>query len=54
MATEEDPKKAEIAHYIDENLKQVFSDLQSSQMPDQIIDLLNVLRAQDHDGKTKK
>ncbi len=54
MAKAEDPKKAKIAHYIDENLKQVFSDLQSDQMPDEIVDLLNVLRAQDEEGKTRK
>ena len=54
MASRENPKKAKIAQYIDENLKQVFSDLQQDEMPDQITDLLSVLRAQDEALKGKK
>lgn len=54
MASHEDPRKAKIAAYIDENLKQVFSDLEGDDMPDQIIDLLSVLRAQDEELKAKK
>lgn len=53
MMSDEDPKKAKIAQYIDENLKQVFSDLESDQMPDQILDLLAVLRAQDETNQQK-
>lgn len=54
MASTEEPKKARIAKYIDENLKQVFSDLERDEMPDQITDLLSVLRAQDEELKAKK
>ncbi|WP_411891009.1 hypothetical protein [Yoonia sp. SDW83-1] len=54
MAGQDDPKKAKIAKYIDENLKQVFSDLEGDEMPTQITDLLAVLRAQDDERKTKK
>ena len=54
MASEDDPKKARIAKYIDENLKQVFSELENDDMPDQIVDLLTVLRAQDEEMKAKK
>lgn len=54
MASPEDPKKAKIAKYIDENLKQVFSDLEQDEMPTEIIDLLSVLRAQDAALKDKK
>lgn len=53
MMSDEDPKKAKIAQYIDENLKQVFSDLEGDQMPDQILDLLAVLRAQDETNQQK-
>lgn len=54
MARAGQGKKTQIAEYIDENLKKVFSDLERDQMPDQIIDLLSVLRAQDEDKKAKK
>lgn len=54
MASNDDQKKAKIAKYIDENLKQVFSDLERDEMPDQIVDLLSVLRAQDEELKGKK
>ena len=54
MTSEDDPKKAKIARYIDENLKQVFSELEDDEMPDRITDLLSVLRAQDDDLKAKK
>ncbi|MDC0116014.1 NepR family anti-sigma factor [Octadecabacter sp.] len=53
MMSDEDPKKAKIAQFIDENLKQVFSDLEGDAMPDQIIDLLSVLRAQDEANSQK-
>ncbi|MGJ8610852.1 MAG: NepR family anti-sigma factor [Octadecabacter sp.] len=54
MTSREDPKTAKIAKYIDENLKQVFAELQDDDMPDQITDLLSVLRAQDDVLKDKK
>lgn len=54
MASSEDQKQAKIAQYIDNNLKQVFSDLEKDDMPDQIIDLLTVLRAQDEELKSRK
>lgn len=54
MASEDDPRQAKIAKYIDENLKQVFSELERDEMPDQITDLLSVLRAQDQDYKSHK
>ncbi|MDO6590342.1 MULTISPECIES: NepR family anti-sigma factor [Rhodobacterales] len=54
MSSVNDPKKQRIEKYIDENLKKVFSDLEDDQMPDQIIDLLSVLRAQDERLKQEK
>jgi hypothetical protein len=54
MTSQENPKKQRIAKYIDENLKQVFSDLEGDDMPDQIIDLLSVLRAQDQEMNAEK
>jgi len=54
MTSNEDPKKAKISRYIDENLKKVFSDFESDDMPDQILDLLAVLRAQDETSKGAK
>jgi len=54
MTSSEDPKKAKISRYIDENLKKVFSDFESDDMPDQILDLLAVLRAQDETSKGAK
>lgn len=54
MAPTEDQQEAKIAKYIDDSLKQVFSDLQRDEMPDKISDLLMVLRAQDKDHKAQK
>ncbi len=54
MATTEDPKKAKIAKFIDDGLKQVFSELENDDMPDKISDLLLILRAQDKEVKSKK
>ena len=54
MASVENSKERRIARYIDENLKKVFSEMEDDDMPDQIIDLLSVLRAQDEEGKGKK
>lgn len=54
MASSRDTRKEEIDNYIDQNLKKVFADLEQDQMPDQIVDLLNVLRAQDAELNSKK
>lgn len=54
MTSSEDQKKQKIATYIDQNLKQVFSDLENDDMPDQITDLLSILRAQDEALKDEK
>lgn len=54
MASKQDPRKARIDNYIDQNLKKVFSELETDEMPDQITDLLSVLRAQDEEMKAKK
>lgn len=54
MASEDEAKKARIEKYIDTSLKQVFSELENDEMPDQLVDLLAVLRAQDQQLKSKK
>ncbi|MCX7559264.1 NepR family anti-sigma factor [Sulfitobacter sp. F26204] len=54
MTSNDDQKSAKIAKYIDENLKQVFSDLERDELPDRITDLLSVLRAQDDAKKDEK
>jgi len=54
MTSSDNNKQAKIAKYIDSNLKQVFSDLEDDELPDQITDLLSVLRAQDDEMKAKK
>ena len=54
MARKTDPKQESIDQYIDQNLKKVFSDLESDEMPSEIVDLLSVLRAQDEELKAKK
>ncbi|WP_415404420.1 hypothetical protein [Tateyamaria sp. SN3-11] len=54
MASKQDPRKARIDNYIDQSLKKVFSELETDEMPDQITDLLSVLRAQDEEMKAKK
>ena len=53
MTSKDDKKQAKISEYIDENLKRVFSELESDEMPDQITDLLSVLRAQDESMKSR-
>ena len=54
MVSQTDPKQQKIDTYIDQNLKKVFSDLEKDQMPDEIVDLLLVLRAQDNELSAKK
>lgn len=54
MTSLNDRKKDRIAAYIDENLKQVFSELEQDAMPDKIMDLLTVLRAQDRAQKKEE
>ncbi len=53
MASRSKEKQDRIDRYIDDNLKKVFSDLEQDSMPDEIIDLLAVLRAQDEELKPK-
>ncbi|WP_299286060.1 NepR family anti-sigma factor [uncultured Tateyamaria sp.] len=54
MASKQDPKNAQIDAYIDQNLKKVFAELQTGDLPDEITDLLSVLRAQDQEAKDSK
>lgn len=54
MTSVKNPKKELIAKYIDESLKRVFSDLEDDKMPDEILDLLTVLRAQDEEMQSKE
>lgn len=54
MASKDDPKSALIDAYINQNLNEVFSELQADKMPDEITDLLSVLRAQDKEMQEKK
>lgn len=54
MASGNSQKKEKVDKYIDENLKKVFSELEADRMPDEITDLLSVLRAQDEELKAKK
>ncbi len=54
MTSDNDHKQQRIDHFIDQNLKKVFSELEQDKMPDEIIDLLSVLRAQDEELKAKK
>jgi len=54
MASKQDSGKTSRDEFIDANLKKVFSELETDDMPDQITDLLSVLRAQDEELKGKK
>jgi Anti-sigma factor NepR len=54
MASKQETKKTRRDAFIDQNLKKVFSELETDDMPDQITDLLSVLRAQDEELKAKK
>ena len=54
MARKPDKTRSRTDDYIDQNLKKVFSELETDEMPDQIMDLLSVLRAQDEELKAKK
>jgi len=47
MTGKSDPMQARIDSYIDRNLQRVFSDLENDTMPDEILDLLTLLRSQD-------
>ena len=53
MTSQHDPKQDRIDRYIDENLRRVFSELEQDKMPDELIDLLSVLRAQDKEMQGK-
>ncbi|SEW19011.1 hypothetical protein SAMN04488515_1499 [Cognatiyoonia koreensis] len=49
-STPADPKrKTLIAQYINENLKEVFDEYASEDMPDEMKDMLSLLKAQDED-----
>lgn len=54
MESKQDYRKKRRDAFIDQNLKKVFSELETDAMPDQITDLLSVLRAQDEELKAKK
>jgi len=54
MTSNSSPQRDEVDEYIDQNLKKVFSELENDQMPDKIVDLLSVLRAQDKALKAKE
>ncbi|MEL6360987.1 MAG: NepR family anti-sigma factor [Pseudomonadota bacterium] len=51
MAKHPDKDADRIAQLIDENLKQVYSDLVQDELPDRFKDLLAVLKAQDAEKK---
>lgn len=54
MASKQELQTRSRDKYIDQNLKKVFSELETDEMPDQITDLLAVLRAQDEELKGNK
>lgn len=54
MTGADDRLSSGVTKYIDENLKQVFSQLEQDEIPDEITDLLAVLRAQDEELKGDK
>ena len=54
MTTDRDARQAKIDSFIEHNVKQVFSELEQDRMPDQIIDLLTALRAQDEERSRQK
>lgn len=46
-------RKKIIAHYIDENLKEVFAEYTREDLPPEVVDLLSVLKAQDQEMDDK-
>ena len=54
MTSDHDAKQAKIDSFIQYNVKQVFSELEQDKMPDQIIDLLTALRAQDDERSRRE
>ena len=54
MTKSSNPKQERIDRYLDQNLKKVFSDYQKGEMPNEILDLLAVLHAQDEQMKGGK
>ena len=54
MSLRKNERSDSIDHFLDENLKKVFSDYQGDDMPTEITDLLSVLRAQDEEMKHTK
>lgn len=51
MSSDDDPEQERIETYIDENLKRVFLELQEDELPEAILNLLVILRAQDEELK---
>lgn len=54
MARQDSSKKDEIDAFLDQNIKQVFTDLSDDEMPSEIVDLLTMLKAQDKELDGKK
>ncbi|MEY1556364.1 hypothetical protein AB3Y40_12095 [Yoonia sp. R2331] len=54
MTKSNSPKQEKIDKYFELNLKKVFSDYQENEMPNEVLDLLAVLRAQDEEMKDEK
>ncbi|SFS05047.1 NepR family anti-sigma factor [Yoonia litorea] len=54
MTDEKSEEQERIDNFIDANLKKVFADLEKDDIPDEITDLLTLLRAQDAELKSKE
>ena len=54
MTKSTSPKQERIEKYLDQNLKKVFAEYQQDEMPNEILDMLAVLRAQDEEMKGQK
>lgn len=54
MDKSNEKEKERVATLIDQNLKMIYSDLATEELPDRFKDLLAVLKAQDAGDKDKK
>jgi hypothetical protein len=54
MTKDDAPKQERINQHINASLKVMLAEMTEEDMPDEITDLLNVLRAQDAELKDKK
>lgn len=54
MTSDETPKQERINRYINKNLRVILSDLAKDDLPDEMTDLLMVLRAQDEQMKDEE